>query len=74
MFHYILPRSRGNYSLSIVSDESVIFLHRLNPLGMLESLGESVGFSDSLDYGGEAIFWVGFDDDIFRVGLHGMMV
>ena len=73
--HYILPWSRGNQSPSIVLDESIIFfLHRLNPLGILESLGDSARFRDSWNYGGEAIFRVGFEDDIFRVGLHGMMV
>ena len=28
----------------------------------------------SWNYGGDAIFRVGFDDDIFRVDFHGMMV
>ena len=37
--HYILPWSRGNQSLSTVPNESIMFfLHRLNPLGILESL------------------------------------
>ena len=48
-------------------------MHHLNPLGILESLCNSEGFSDSWNYGGEAIFWVGFDDSIFRAGLHGIM-
>ena len=73
--HYIMSWSRGNQSLSIVPDENIIFfLHRLNPLGILESLGDSVRFGDSWNYGGEAIFRVGFEDDIFRVGLHRKMV
>ena len=46
--HYILPQSWGNQSPSIVLDKSIIFvLHRLNPLGILESLGDSAGFTDS---------------------------
>ena len=58
-----------------VPDKSIIFLlHRMNPLGILESLGDSARFSDSWNYGGEAIFRVGFDDGIFRAGLHEMMV
>ena len=46
----------------------------MKPLGILESLGDSAGFRDSWNYGGEAIFLVGFEDDIFRAGLNGMMV
>ena len=49
-------------------------MHRLNQLGILESSSNSAGFNGSLNYGGEAIFRVGFDDVIFRAGLHGMMV
>ena len=65
--HYIMPRSRGNQSLSTILDESIIFfLHRLNPLRILEILSDSTG-----NYGGEAIFWVGFEDGIFRAGLGG---
>ena len=40
----------------------------------MESSGNSAEFSDRWSYGGEAIFWIGFDDGIFRVGLHEMMV
>ena len=73
--HYILPWSRGNYSPGTIPDESIIFfLHCLNPLGILESLGNSAGFSDRLNNGSEAIFWVGFEDDIFRAGFNGMKV
>ena len=73
--HYILPLSQGNQSLSIILDESIIFfLHHLNPLGILESLGDNAWFMDSWNYGGEPIFQVGFEDDIFRAGLHGMMI
>ena len=67
------PGLRGT-SPSIVLDESIIFfLHFLNPLGILESSGNSARFSDNWNYGGEAIFWVGFDDGMFRASLHGMM-
>ena len=45
--------------------------HCLNPHAILESLGDSAGFNESWNYGGEAIFRVGFDDGIFRAGLHG---
>ena len=46
--HYILPRSQGSHSPSTVPDERIIlFLHCLNPLGILESLGDSGGFRDS---------------------------
>ena len=73
--YYILLQSQGNQRPSIVSDESIIFfLHRLNPLGILESLGDSAGFKDSWNYGSETIFMVGFEDDIFRVDLHGMII
>ena len=45
--YYIMPRSRGNQSLSAVSDESIVFfLHRHNPLGILKSLGNSARFSE----------------------------
>ena len=40
--HYILPRSRGNQSPSTIRDESIIFfLHGLNTLRILESLGNN---------------------------------
>ena len=72
--HYIFPRSRGNYSTGTVPNESIIFfLHCLNPLGILKSLSNSAGFSDRWNDGGEAIFWVRFEDDIFRAGLHEIM-
>ena len=48
--------------------------YSLNPLGILESSGDSAGFSDRWNDGGEAISWVGFEDDIFKAGLHGMKV
>ena len=73
--HYILLRSWENQSPSTVPDKSIIFfLHRLNPLGILESLGDNAWFKDSWNYSGETIFWVRFLDEIFRAGLHGMMV
>ena len=46
----------------------------MNPLGILQSSGDSAGFSDRWNDGGEAISWVGFEDDIFKAGLHGMKV
>ena len=49
-------------------------MHRLNLLRILKSSGDSVGFSDRRNDGGEAIFQVGFEDDIFRASLHGMKV
>ena len=49
-------------------------LHGLNPLRILESLGNGVGFRDRWKDGNEAISWVEFDDDTFRSSLHGMMV
>ena len=58
--HYILPRSRGNQSPSTIPDESIIFfMHRLNPPGIFESLGDSARFKDSWNYGGEVIFQSG---------------
>ena len=73
--HYILPRSRGNYSPSIIPDESIIFfLHCMNPLGIQESLSNNAGFNDRWNDGGEAIFCVGFKDYIFRASLHEMKV
>ena len=46
--HYIPPRSRGNQSPSTILNESIIFfLHHLNPLGILESLGDNERFRDS---------------------------
>ena len=71
---YYAPISR-NQSLNTISDESIIFfVHCLNPLVILERLGNSAGFRDSLNYGGEAIFRVEFEDDIFRARFHRMMV
>ena len=49
-------------------------MHCLNPLGILESSGDSAGFSDRCNEGGEAIFRVGFEDGIFKAGLHRMKV
>ena len=73
--HYILPQARGNKRPSTVLDESIIFfLHSLNPLRILESSGDCVGFRDRGRYGGEAISRVGFGDGNFRAGLHGMKV
>ena len=73
--HYILPRARGNKRPSIVPDESIIFfLHSLKPLWILESSGDNAGFRERGKYGGETISRVGFGDDIFRAGLHGMKV
>ena len=75
VFHYILPRSWGNQSLSIFSDESIIFfLHRPNPLGILESMGDSAWFRDSWNDGGDTIFRVGFEDGIFKARFHVIMV
>ena len=63
----ILPRSRGNESPSTVPNESIIFFrHRCNPLGIPKILGNSTGFSERWNYGGETIFGVGFDDGILR--------
>ena len=73
--HYILPWARGNKTPNIVPNESIIFfLHSLNPLPILESSVDSVGFKERGKYSGEAISRVGFDDGIFRAGLHGMKV
>ena len=56
-------------------DETIIFfLHCLNPLGILESSSDNAGFSNRWNDDGEAIFWVGFEDVIFRGGLHEMKV
>ena len=45
--HYVLPHSRGNERPSSVPYESIILvLHDLNPLRILESSGDSVGFRD----------------------------
>ena len=58
--YYIPPRSPRNQSPSTIPNESIIFfLLRLNPLGILESLGDSAGFRDSENYGGETIFGLG---------------
>ena len=60
---------------SVVSDDSIILvLYGLNPLQILESSSNSAGFRDRWKYSGEAIYCVGFDDNTFRSGLHGMMV
>ena len=73
--HYILPRAQGNKRPSTFPNEGIIFfLHSLNPLRILESLGDSVGFRERGKYGGEAISRVGFGDCIFRAGLHEMKV
>ena len=59
--HYILPRAWGNKRPSTIPDESIIFFpHNLNPLRILESSGDSVGFRESGKYGGEAISQVGW--------------
>ena len=77
---YLLPTTfcpdlGGNWSLGTVPNESIIFfLHHLNPLGILKGSSDSARFSDKWNEGGETIFQVGFEDDIFRVGLHGMKV
>ena len=56
-------------------DESIIFfMHSLNPLRILESSSDNVGFRGRGKYGGEAISQVGFRDGIFRAGLQGMKV
>ena len=53
------PGLRRTKAQVFVSHESIIFLlYSLNPLGIFESLGDSVWLSDSWNYGGEAIFWV----------------
>ena len=46
----------------------------LNSLGILESSSDNTGFSDRWNDVDEAIFWVGFEDDIFRANLHEMKV
>ena len=51
-----------------------ILPHRHNPLGVPKSLGNSAWLSEGRKHGGEAIFWVGFDDGIFSTGFHGMKV
>ena len=58
--HYILPQARGNKRPSTVPNESIFFLHSLNPLRIMESSGNSVGFKERGKYGGEAIsqLWV----------------
>ena len=72
--HYVLPWTRGNERPSAVPEESIILvLHGLNLLQILESSGDSVGFKDKWKDGDEAITRVGFDDDTFRSGLHGIM-
>ena len=73
--HHVLPHAQGNERPSVVSNESIILiLYGLNPLRILESLGDNARFRDRWKYCVEAISWVGFDDDTFRSGLHGMMV
>ena len=49
-------------------------LHGLNPIRILESSGDTAGFRDRWKDDDEAISRVGFDDDTFRLGLHGIMV
>ena len=51
-----------------------ILPRRHNPLGVPKSLGNSAWFSEGRKHGGEAIFWVVFDDGIFSTSLHGMKV
>ena len=73
--HYVLPWDWGNERPNVVSEESIILvLYGMNPLQILESSSNSVGFRDRRKYGGETISRVGFDDGTFRSGLHGMMV
>ena len=73
--HYVLPHAWRNERPSVVPDESIILvLHGLNPIQILESLGDSAGFRDRWKDDGEAISQVEFDDGTFRSGLHGMMV
>ena len=66
-----IPCSRA---IGILDESIIFFLHSLNPLRILESSGNSVGFREKGKYGGEAISRVGFSDGIFREGLHGMKV
>ena len=73
--HFILSRAWGNKRPSTVQDESIIFfLHSLNPLRILKSLGDSVGFRERGKYGGEVISRVGFGDGICRASLQRMKV
>ena len=54
--HYVLSWAKGNERPSAVSDESIILvLHGLNPLRILESLGDDTVFRDKWKDGGEAI-------------------
>ena len=46
----------------------------MSQLQILESSSNNVRFKERGKHGGEAISRVGFGDDIFRVGLHGMKV
>ena len=77
MLSTVLPRALGNERPSAILDERIILvLHGLNPLQILESLGDSTGteIRDRWKDRGEAISWVGFDDVTFRSGLHEMIV
>ena len=57
--HYVLPRAWGNERPSVALVENIILvLHGLNPLRILESIGNSARF----------------DNGTFRSGLHRMMV
>ena len=70
LYHYILPRALGNKRLTTIPNESILFfLHSLNPLWILESLGHSTGFTERGKYGGEVISQVGFGDEIFRASF-----
>ena len=70
-----LPQARGNERPSSFLDECIILiLHGLNPLRILESLGDTAGFRDRWKEGGESISLVGFDDGTFRSGLYGTVV
>ena len=45
--HYVLPRALGNERPSVVLNESIMLvLHGLNPLRILESLGDSARFRE----------------------------
>ena len=65
--HYVLPRARGNERTNVVPNERIILiLHGLNPLWILESSSDGVGFRDRWKDGGEAISRVRFDDGTFN--------
>ena len=58
--HYVLPRAQGNKRPSAVLNESIILvLHGLNPLQILESLGDIARFRDRWKDSGKAISRVG---------------